>query len=120
MADYDVSDVLLNLVETIASRREASAGKSYTKSLLEAGPKRCARKFGEEALELVVAGVGEGDEAVTSEAADVIFHLLVLLEARGLAFDDVLRELASRTGQSGLEEKASRGAAVTQSTGPSA
>ncbi len=102
------SDVLFRLAETIKARRAETAEKSYTRQLLEAGPERCAKKLGEEAVETVIAGVSQGDDALRAEAADLIYHLLVLLEARGVAFDDVLAVLDSRTAQSGLAEKAAR------------
>jgi phosphoribosyl-ATP pyrophosphohydrolase len=103
------NDVLSRLAATIKARRAETAEKSYTRQLLEAGPERCAKKLGEEAVETVIAGVSQGDDALRAEAADLIYHLLVLLEARGVAFDDVLAVLDSRTGQSGLAEKAARG-----------
>lgn len=96
------------LAETIAARRNASSDSSYTKKLLDGGPAKCARKFGEEAVEAMIAALDEDDEALKGEAADVLYHLLVLLEARNIAFDDVLAVLDQRTGRSGLEEKASR------------
>lgn len=102
-------DVLSRLVRTISARRESAAGASYTRQLLDAGPERCARKFGEEAVEAVIAGVGGTNAQLTAEAADVIYHLLVLLEARGLAFADVTKVLEDRMGTSGLAEKAGRG-----------
>jgi len=97
-----------DLAKTIAARSQASAEKSYTRSLLDKGPRGAARKFGEEALELVIAAVGESDEAVRAEAADVLYHLLVVLKARGVPLGEVLAELERRTTHSGLEEKASR------------
>jgi phosphoribosyl-ATP pyrophosphohydrolase len=97
-----------SLAEIIAARAEADAGKSYTKSLLEKGAAACARKFGEEAVEFVIAAVSEDAEAFRAEAADVLYHLLVALRARGVALADVLAELERRTARSGLEEKASR------------
>jgi phosphoribosyl-ATP pyrophosphohydrolase len=102
------NDVLSRLQATIRARRSESAEKSYTRQLLEAGPERCAKKLGEEAVETVIAGVGQSDDALRAEAADLLYHLLVLLEARGVALDDVLAVLESRTGQSGLAEKAAR------------
>lgn len=96
------------LAETIAARRNADSDTSYTRKLLDGGPAKCARKFGEEAVEAMIAALDEDDEALKGEAADVLYHLLVLLEARNIAFDDVLAVLDRRTGQSGLEEKASR------------
>jgi phosphoribosyl-ATP pyrophosphohydrolase len=98
-----------DLAALIRSRRNDSASTSYTKTLLDAGPARAAKKFGEEAVEAVIAGV-EGDrKELTNEAADVLYHLLVLLESREVALSDVLAELARRTAQSGLAEKAARG-----------
>ncbi len=101
-------DTLARLAQTIAARRSASKETSYTKSLLDKGAAACAKKFGEEAVETVIAAMSESDERLCSEAADTIFHLLVLLEARGVAFDAVLAELDRRTQQSGHAEKASR------------
>lgn len=96
------------LAATIAARRNASADTSYTRKLLDGGPAKCARKFGEEAVEAMIAALDEDDAALKGEAADVIYHLLVLLEARNIPLDDVLAVLEQRTGRSGLEEKASR------------
>ena len=99
------------LAETIAGRAAAaSAEKSYTRSLLDKGPAHCARKFGEEAIELTIAAVAEDENAVRAEAADVLYHMLVLLHARGVAFASVMGELEARVHRSGHEEKASRGA----------
>ena len=103
-----MSDVLLQLVATIRSRREAASDSSYTRQLLDAGPARCAKKFGEEAVETVIAAIGESDEALKAEAADLLYHLLVLLEARGVSFEEVLAVLDQRSGTSGLKEKAER------------
>jgi len=100
--------VLIELAATIRARRTASAESSYTKSLLDAGIARCAKKFGEEAVETVMAAVGQDDDALKGEAADALFHLLVLLESRGIALEDVLSVLRSRQGTSGHVEKASR------------
>lgn len=102
-------DVLKLLEQTIRARRAASGDVSYTRKLLDGGPEKCAKKLGEEAAETVIAGVSQDDAALTGEAADLLYHLLVLLEVRDVPFDDVLAELESRMGQSGLEEKASRG-----------
>ncbi|MFY9628977.1 MAG: phosphoribosyl-ATP diphosphatase [Methylocystis sp.] len=101
---------LEDLADIIRSRRGAAAEKSYTKSLFEAGLPRIAKKFGEEAVEAVIAALGEDRGALTGELADVIYHLLVLMEARDIALADVLTELERRTSRSGHEEKASRGA----------
>ncbi len=97
-----------DLADTIARRAEASAAQSYTRSLLDRGAAYCARKFGEEAIELTIAAAAEGEDAVRSEAADVLYHLLVVLQARGVALQSVMSELQSRTGRSGHQEKASR------------
>jgi phosphoribosyl-ATP pyrophosphohydrolase len=92
----------------IAARAGATPEESYTARLLADGPDRCARKFGEEAVELVVAAVAADRPGVTAEAADVLYHLMVLLRATGVPLGAVMAELERRTGQSGLEEKASR------------
>jgi Phosphoribosyl-ATP pyrophosphohydrolase len=99
-----------DLAALIKSRRDDSASNSYTKQLFEAGPPRIAKKFGEEAVEAVIAAMEGDKKALTSEAADVLYHLLVLLEARGVSLGEVVAELGRRTAQSGLAEKASRGA----------
>jgi phosphoribosyl-ATP pyrophosphohydrolase len=104
------NDTLERLQATIRQRREATADKSYTRQLLDGGPARCAKKLGEEAVETVIAAVHQDDAALKAEAADLIYHLLVLLEARGIAFADVVAVLDARTAKSGVEEKASRGA----------
>jgi phosphoribosyl-ATP pyrophosphohydrolase len=102
------NDTLAELAATIAARRSASASSSYTKSLLEKGPSACAKKLGEEAVETVIAGVSESDEKLCAEAADLLYHLIVLLEARNIPLQAVLNELDRRKAQSGLTEKASR------------
>lgn len=101
-------DTILSLAETIKSRRSATGDKSYTRQLLDRGPEYCARKFGEEAIETVIAGLTGDDKALTAEAADVIYHLLVLLEVRGIDVSEVYMVLDSRSQQSGLAEKAAR------------
>jgi phosphoribosyl-ATP pyrophosphohydrolase len=101
-------DTLTRLAATIATRRSATAAASYTKSLLDKGPASCAKKLGEEAVETVIAGVSESDEKLRAEAADLLYHLLVLLESRNVPLEDVLGELDKRTSQSGHAEKASR------------
>lgn len=92
----------------VQQRASASPDESYTARLLRDGPDRCARKFGEEAVELIVSAVSRDREGVTGEAADVLYHLLVLLKAADITLDEVMAELERRTGQSGLEEKAAR------------
>ena len=101
-------DVLIRLAATIRARREAAAGSSYTRQLLDAGSERCARKLGEEAVETVIAALGDSREALAREAADLLYHLLVLLESRDVALADVLAVLEARMGTSGLAEKAAR------------
>lgn len=101
-------DVLAGLVDTIRTRRNSSGDVSYTRQLLDHGVEKCAKKFGEEAVETVIAAMAQSDEQVCGEAADVLYHLLVLLEARNIDFSRVLDVLAKRQGQSGLEEKARR------------
>jgi phosphoribosyl-ATP pyrophosphohydrolase len=101
-------DVLGRLAATISARRAELPEKSYTRRLLDAGAEHCARKLGEEAVETVIAGVCQSDEALEAEAADLLYHLLVLLEARGIALEDVLSVLDKRAGTSGLTEKAAR------------
>ncbi|UWR24128.1 phosphoribosyl-ATP diphosphatase [Sulfitobacter sp. S190] len=97
-----------DLYTTIAARKGGDAGTSWTAKLLEKGPEKCAEKFGEEAVEAIIEAV-KGDRAgLTAEAADVLYHLLVMLAARDVALSDVMDELARRQGQSGIAEKASR------------
>jgi phosphoribosyl-ATP pyrophosphohydrolase/phosphoribosyl-AMP cyclohydrolase len=99
---------LLRLERTLEARRASDAGKSYTKSLLDAGAPKIDEKLREEAAELGKALVGESDARVASEAGDVIYHLLVGLVLRSVPLRSLLRELSKRFGQSGHEEKASR------------
>ena len=99
---------LEDLAEIVARRAEADAESSYTRSLLEKGVERCAKKFGEEATEAVIAAVAQDDAALTAEAADVLYHLLVMLRARNVPLASVMAELEKRTARSGHEEKAAR------------
>ncbi|THD37946.1 MAG: phosphoribosyl-ATP diphosphatase [Sphingomonas sp.] len=101
-------DPLDALDALIRSRKGADAASSYTASLFAAGRAKVAQKVGEEAVETVIAAMGDDKKALTGEAADLIYHLVVLLADAGLSLDDVRQELARRTGQSGLTEKASR------------
>src|SRR5882757_7922415 len=97
-----------DLAATVDARAASGGEASYTRKLLDKGPAHCAKKFGEEAVETVIAAV-EGDrDHLVSESADAIFHLLVLLKSRGVSLEDVEAVLAQRTQQSGLEEKAAR------------
>ena len=101
-------DTLARLAALISARRQAAADKSYTRQLLDGGPEKCAKKFGEEAVETVMAAVGSDPAHLKAEAADTLYHLLVLLECRGVALADVLAVLEARMGTSGLDEKAAR------------
>ena len=103
---------LADLEAVIAQRAESTAAASYTKSLLEAGTARCAKKFGEEAIEPVIAAVQQDRDAFVAETADTLYHLLVLLQSRGLTLQNALDELERRTAQSGHQEKAARGQPV--------
>ena len=100
--------VLQDLATTIAARAAADPESSWTAKLLAKGPEKCAEKFGEEAIEAVIEAV-KGDKAkLTYEAADVLYHLLVMLAVRDVELADVLAELERREGQSGIAEKAGR------------
>ena len=100
---------LADLERIVAERASASPDESYTAKLIAAGPARSGKKLGEEAVEAVIAAVAGDKAGLTSEAADVIYHLLVVLRGAGIPLEDVMAELSRRTGQSGLAEKASRG-----------
>jgi len=99
---------LADLEARIRERASASADSSYTRQLLDRGVAQCAKKFGEEAVEAALAAVGEDRDRLVGEAADVLYHLLVMLKARGIALAEVEDLLATRTKKSGLDEKASR------------
>ena len=100
---------LARLAATISARKGANPEVSWTAKMLASGPEKCAAKFGEEAIEAIIEAV-KGDRAkLTAEAADVMYHLLVMLAARDLTLSDVLLELERREGLSGVAEKASRG-----------
>ena len=107
MTDHRL-DVLGTLAEEIAARKNASPGQSYTAKLLSQGVEKCAKKFGEEAVETALAAVLRDKAHVTSEAADLLYHLLVLLEAAGVRLIEVMGELERRQGISGIAEKAAR------------
>ncbi|KTT70323.1 phosphoribosyl-ATP diphosphatase [Sphingomonas endophytica] len=104
-----MSDTFDRLFATVASRRGADADSSYTASLFARGRGRIAQKLGEEATETVIAAMGPDARKIVPEAADLIYHLCVLLADAGLTLDDVRAELARREGTSGHEEKAARG-----------
>ncbi len=99
---------LADLEQRVSDRAQASAEKSYTRQLLDKGVSHCAKKFGEEAVEAVMAAVAEDRDRLIAESADVLYHLLVVLEARGIKLAEVEALLETRTKKSGLEEKASR------------
>ncbi len=101
-------DTLLRLAATIASRRGADPDSSWTAKLLARGPEKCAAKFGEEAVEAIIEAIKGDHPRLVSEAADVLYHLLVMLTARDVTLDEVLAELARREGVSGIAEKQSR------------
>ena len=99
---------LEDLVKIINSRANADPSESWTAKLLAQGPEKCAEKFGEEAVEVIIEAVKGDNNALISEAADVIFHYLIMLKSREINFDDVMKELKSRTNKSGLREKEER------------
>lgn len=103
-----MSDVLFELARTIQTRQTASADASYTRKLLDGGPERCAKKLGEEAVETIIAALAESPEALRGEAADLLYHLLVLLQSRDISLESVLDTLRQRFGTSGHVEKAAR------------
>ncbi|MGJ5621274.1 phosphoribosyl-ATP diphosphatase [Sulfitobacter sp. MF3-043] len=97
-----------DLYATIQSRRSADPDSSWTAQLLGKGPEKCAEKFGEEAIEAIIEAVKGDKAALTSEAADVLYHLMVMLVSCDVPLEDVLAELTRRQSQSGIAEKASR------------
>ena len=103
-----MSDALDKLFATIAARKGSDPSKSYTAKLLAQGVEKCAKKFGEEATEAVIAAIQKDKTELAKESADVLYHLLVLWAASGITPEEVYTVLQSREGQSGLEEKASR------------
>ena len=96
------------LADRVKERAQASPDVSYTRKLLDRGIAHCAKKLGEEAVETAIAAIAEDRERVIAEAADLLYHLLVVLEARGVALAEVEAALSQRTGKTGLEEKAAR------------
>ena len=101
-------NALDRLAATIADRKDADPDESWTAKLLAKGPEKCAEKFGEEAVEAIIEAIKGDRDRLTAEAADVLYHLLVMLAARDVTLADVLAELDRRGGTSGLDEKASR------------
>ena len=104
MSDFSLHE----LAQIIDIRARTDDEKSYSRKLLGKGVEKCAKKFGEEAVELAIAAVTRDPAAIRAEAADVLYHLLVLLKAGDVSLSSVMDELGARTAQSGLEEKASR------------
>ncbi len=104
MSDFTLND----LEKRIEMRAQESADVSYTRKLLDRGVAQCAKKLGEEAVEVAIADISEDRGRVVGEAADVLYHLLVVLHARGIKLEEVEAELGARTRQSGLDEKAAR------------
>jgi phosphoribosyl-ATP pyrophosphohydrolase len=103
-----MSHALDKLFATIAARKESDPARSYTAKLLAAGVEKCAKKFGEEATEAVIAAIQKDKTELAKESADVLYHLLVLWAVSGVTPQEVYAVLQSREGQSGLEEKAAR------------
>jgi phosphoribosyl-ATP pyrophosphohydrolase len=97
-----------DLYATILARKSADPDSSWTATLLAKGPEKCAEKFGEEAVEAIIEAVKGDKAALTTEAADVLYHLLVMLAARDVPLQDVMDVLSTRQGTSGIDEKASR------------
>jgi phosphoribosyl-ATP pyrophosphohydrolase len=108
MSSTEIGPILSALEATIAARAGTDAKESYTASLLAAGPSKCAKKLGEEAVETALAIVSEDKAAVAAESADLLFHLLVALRTRGVTLGEVAGALAARQGVSGHAEKAAR------------
>lgn len=104
----DNTDILTTLAQTIHARRDADPAQSYVAKLLHGHEDTLLKKIGEEATETVIAAKGGTRDQVIYESADLLFHLMVLLERQGIALDDICVELARRFGLSGLEEKAQR------------
>lgn len=101
-------NTLEKLAATIQSRKGADPDSSWTAKLLAQGPEKAAEKFGEEAVEAIIEAVKGDKAALTNEAADVLYHLLVMLTSRDVSLGDVLAELERREGTSGIDEKAAR------------
>ncbi len=102
------AEILTRLQATIESRRGADPSSSYTAKLLAGGTPLAAKKFGEEAIETVIAALQGDKDAIAAESADLIYHWLVLLAASGVSLDEVAAKLEAREGTSGIAEKAAR------------
>ncbi len=103
-----MTTILERLDLTIQGKTTESPNKSHTAKLLKKGTEKCAEKFGEEAIELIVASVKKKKKEIIGEAADTLYHMLVLLRSKNISINEVLTELASREGISGIEEKRKR------------
>ena len=104
MTDFTLAD----LERIVAARASSGDESSWTAKLVSKGIEKASKKLGEEAVETVIASLGDDRSALVAETADLLYHLLVVLHMRGVALDDVMAELQGRTGQSGLQEKAAR------------
>ena len=104
-----MANVLTRLAKTIEARKGEDEKKSYAAKLFARGPEKCAEKFGEEAVEAIIAAAKGDKKNLTEEAADVLFHMLIMLSSRDVKWKDVLAELERREGTSGIVEKQSRG-----------
>ena len=109
LSDASKLSVLAELARTVEARKSADGESSYTASLLNQGVESCAKKFGEEAVEMILAAASGNTAHTKAEAADVLYHFAVLLEVSGVSLDDVMTELERRQGTSGHAEKAARG-----------
>ncbi len=104
MSEFSLDD----LQQIVATRAKASPEESWTAKLVAAGQEKAAKKFGEEAIETVIAALGQDRRHLILESADLLYHLMVVLNIAGIPLQDVMKELERRTGQTGLQEKASR------------
>ena len=104
-----MNDILIKLDEVINKRKEQNKDNSYSATLLNAGVEKCAEKFGEEAVELIIACLSKENNSIVHEAADTLYHLNVLLRSKNISIKEVLEELSKREGVSGLKEKENRG-----------
>ena len=103
-----MNKILERLDLTIQRKITESPNKSHTAKLLKKGTEKCAEKFGEEAIELIVASVKKKKKEIIGEAADTLYHMIVLLRSKNISINEILTELASREGISGIEEKRKR------------
>ena len=104
-----MNDILIKLDTVINKRKEQNKDNSYSATLLNAGVEKCAEKFGEEAVELIIACLSKENNSIVHEAADTLYHLNVLMRSKNISIKEVLEELSKREGVSGLKEKQNRG-----------